>query len=165
MITAYIKRIEWFVGLVLLQVLVLNNIHLLGYATPFLYVYFILKLNSGISRNELMLWAFFLGLIVDVFSNTPGMNAAALVLLAFVRPTILQLFSPRDVFDDMEPSFKTMGVGSFIRYTIVCVILHHATLLTIESFSFFSLPVLLLKIVLSAGLTVLCIIAIEGIKK
>ncbi|MEG1546402.1 MAG: rod shape-determining protein MreD [Bacteroides sp.] len=165
MITAYIKRIEWFVGLVLLQVLVLNNIHLLGYATPFLYVYFILKLNSGISRNELMLWAFFLGLTVDIFSNTPGMNAAALVLLAFVRPTILQLFSPRDVFDDMEPSFKTMGVGSFIRYTIVCVILHHAALLTIESFSFFSLPVLLLKIVLSAGLTVLCIIAIEGIKK
>ncbi|MEG2515090.1 MAG: rod shape-determining protein MreD, partial [Bacteroidaceae bacterium] len=158
-------RIEWFVGLVLLQVLVLNNIHLLGYATPFLYVYFILKLNSGISRNELMLWAFFLGLTVDIFSNTPGMNAAALVLLAFVRPTILQLFSPRDVFDDMEPSFKTMGVGSFIRYTIVCVILHHAALLTIESFSFFSLPVLLLKIVLSAGLTVLCIIAIEGIKK
>ena len=83
----YIHRMGWFVGLVLLQVLILNNVHIAGYATPFLYVYFILKFASGTSRNELMLWAFFLGLAIDIFSNTPGMNAAATVFLAFVRPT------------------------------------------------------------------------------
>ena len=37
MIITYIHRIGWFVGLVLLQVLILNNVHIAGYATPFLY--------------------------------------------------------------------------------------------------------------------------------
>ena len=59
MIITYIHRIGWFIGLVLLQVLILNNVHIAGYATPFLYIYFILKFASGTSRNELMLWAFF----------------------------------------------------------------------------------------------------------
>ena len=64
MIITYIHRIGWFIGLVLLQVLILNNVHIAGYATPFLYIYFILKFDSGTSRNELMLWAFFFGLVL-----------------------------------------------------------------------------------------------------
>ena len=78
----YLQRIEWFIGLVLLQVLVLNRMHMNGYATPFFFIYFILKYNSGVSRNTLMVWSFLLGLTVDIFSNTPGMNAAAATLLA-----------------------------------------------------------------------------------
>lgn len=50
MIITYIHRIGWFIGLVLLQVLILNNVHIAGYATPFLYIYFILKFASGTSR-------------------------------------------------------------------------------------------------------------------
>ena len=92
MIITYIHRIGWFIGLVLLQVLILNNVHIAGYTTPFLYIYFILKFASGTSRNELMLWAFFFGLTIDIFADTPGMNAAATVLLAFLRPSLLRLF-------------------------------------------------------------------------
>lgn len=62
----YLQRIEWFIGLVLLQVLVLNHMHINGYATPFFFIYFILKYNSGVSRNVLMIWAFLLGLTVDI---------------------------------------------------------------------------------------------------
>ena len=113
MMIHYIHRMGWFVGLVLLQVLILNNVHIAGYATPFLYVYFILKFASGTSRNELMLWAFFLGLTIDIFSNTPGMNAAATVFLAFVRPTFLRLFTPRDTLDSIIPSIRTMGDKCF----------------------------------------------------
>ena len=39
MIITYIHRIGWFIGLVLLQVLILNNVHIAGYATPFLYIW------------------------------------------------------------------------------------------------------------------------------
>ena len=64
-----LHRMEWFLGLVLLQVLVLNQMHVAGYATPFFYIYFILKFNSRVGRNELMLWSFALGLTVDMFGN------------------------------------------------------------------------------------------------
>ena len=60
MIINYLHKIGWFVGLVLLQVLILNNVHIAGYATPFLYIYMILKFESDVPRNALMLWAFFL---------------------------------------------------------------------------------------------------------
>ena len=89
----YLQRIEWFIGLVLLQVLVLNHMHINGYATPFFFIYFILKYNSGVSRNVLMIWAFLLGLTVDILGNTPGMNAAAATVLAFMREPILNRVS------------------------------------------------------------------------
>ena len=165
MIINYIHRIGWLVGLVLLQVLILNNVHIGGYATPFLYVYFILKFPSGTSRNELMLWAFFLGLMIDIFSNTPGMNAAATVALASLRPTFLRLFMPRDAFENIVPSIKSMGIVPFLKYLVVSVFIHHAILLTIEFFSFAHIGTLLLRIVASALLTVTCIMAIEGVKK
>ena len=88
----YIIRLEWFIILVLLQVLVLNHIHFEQYATPLFYIYFLLKIDSDNSRKGLMLWAFSLGLCIDIFSNTPGLNAATSVFTAFCRPWILRLF-------------------------------------------------------------------------
>lgn len=165
MIINYLHKIGWFVGLVLLQVLILNNVHIAGYATPFLYIYLILKFESDVPRNALMLWAFFLGLAVDVFSDTPGMNAAATVLLAFLRPSLLRLFTPRDNPDSFIPSFKTMGISPFLKYTTASVFVHSLALLSIEFFSFTSIWLLLLRVLLCTILTVTCIIAIEGIKK
>lgn len=165
MVLNYLHKIGWFIGLVLLQVLILNNVHIAGYATPFLYIYLILKFESDVPRNVLMLWAFFLGLTVDIFSDTPGMNASATVLLAFLRPTFLRLFVPRDTLDALVPAVRTMGVSPFLKYLIVSVFVHHAMLLTIEFFSFAHLGTLLLRIVASTLLTVSCIMAIEGIRK
>jgi rod shape-determining protein MreD len=165
MIITYLRRIEWFVALALIQVLVLNNVHIAGYATPFIYIYMILKMSSGTSRSELMLWGFSLGLVVDIFSDTPGMNAAAATFIAFIRPLFLRLFTQRDSTDEFIPAIKTIGTSSFIKYVIMCVLFHHTTLLMIESFSLFDLNTLLIKIGASSLFTVLCIMGIEGLNK
>ena len=81
----YLIRLARFIILVLLQVLVLNHIHFEQYATPLFYIYFLLKIDSDNSRKGLMLWAFSLGLCIDIFSNTPGLNAATAVCTAFCR--------------------------------------------------------------------------------
>ena len=140
MIINYLHKIGWFVGLVLLQVLILNNVHIAGYATPFLYIYMILKFESDVPRNALMLWAFFLGLAVDILSDTPGMNAAV-------------------------PAVRTMGISPFLKYLVASVLVHHGMLLTLEFFSFVHIGALLLRIVTSTLLTVACIMAVEGIRK
>lgn len=165
MVVNYLHKIGWFIGLALLQVLILNNVHIAGYATPFLYIYLILKFESDVSRNTLMLWAFFLGLSIDIFSDTPGMNAAATVLLAFLRPTFLRLFVPRDTLDGLVPAIRTMGISPFLKYLIVSVFVHHGMLLSIEFFSFAHIGTLLLRIVASTMLTVMCIMAVEGVRK
>lgn len=164
MILDYLHKISWFIGLVLLQVLILNNVHIAGYATPFLYIYLIVKLKSNTPRNAQMLWAFFLGLAVDIYSDTPGMNAAATVLLAFVRPLLLNLFVPRDTTDQFIPSMRTMGITPFLKYLAVCVLLHHCMLLGIEFFSMAHPIQLILRILSSSILTLCCVLALEGIR-
>lgn len=159
----YLQRIEWFIGLVLLQVLILNHIHINGYATPFFFIYLILKYNSGVGRNVLMIWAFLLGLCVDIFGNTPGMNAAAATVLAFMRGPILRLVTLRDNVEVFEPSIRNMGFSSFLRYILLCTLLFCTMLLVIDTFSFLNLPVLLLKILTDTSITMVCIFCAEAI--
>ena len=161
----YIIRIKWFILLVLLQVLVLNHIHFEQYATPLLYIYFLLKIDSGNSRKGLLLWGFFLGLCIDLFSNTPGLNAAASVLTAFCRPWILRLFSLRDVTDNFEPGINQMGFAPFFRYALIIVLLHSVILNLVDIFSFAKPQILLLKIVSDAAITLILILCVDSVRR
>ena len=158
-----IHRLEWFLALALLQVLVLNRMHVAGYATPFFFIYFILKFNSRVGRNVLMLWAFALGLTVDVFGNTPGMNAASATCLAFFRAPLLRMVTLRDVDEGFRPGVKTLGFSSFFRYALITCGLFCTLLLLIDTFSFFNISVLLLKIITSTAITLLCVLCAEQI--
>lgn len=157
-------RIAWFVGLVLVQVLLLNKIWLFGLATPFIYIYFLLILDKDVDRNMLMTMAFFLGLSVDIFSNTPGVNAGASVLVAFMRPGLLRLFSPRDEYDNFEPGIYTLGIWAFVRYATFTALLHHTALFLLESFSLAHIGYLSLRILCSTLLTVLLVMVIEFVR-
>ena len=158
-----IHRMEWFIGLVLFQALVLNQMHIGGYATPFFYIYFILKFNSRISRNNLMLWAFALGLTVDMFSNTPGMNAVAVTCLAFFRAPLIRLITLRDMDEGFRPGVKALGFSSFFRYSLLTTSLFCTILLLIDTFSFFNPLVLIGKILTSVLSTMLCILCMESL--
>ena len=155
------QQIGWFLGLALFQVLVLNQMHIGGYATPFLYIYFILKFNTRIGRNALMLWAFALGLLIDMFGNTPGMNAATATFLAFSRSSILRLVTLRDMDEGFRPGFRSMGVSSFLRYIFLSCCLFCTTLFLIDTFSFYDFTILLLKVLSSIISTMLCIFCVE----
>ena len=159
-----LTRIAWFIGLALVQVLLFNHICLFGLATPFIYVYFLLTLDKDINRNALMITAFLLGLVVDIFSNTPGVNAGASVFIAFIRPGLLRLFSPRGEYENFEPGIYTLGMGAFMRYAIVALLLHHAALFFLEAFSLVNLGYLLLRILCSALLTMMLVMAIEFVR-
>ncbi len=160
MVIKWLRIILFFIMLVLLQVWIFNKIHLFGVATPLLYVYFILKLSSGMNRNAVVIWAFILGLAIDILNNTPGLNALATTIIGFVRYYLLNLMSSRDE-DIFIPSLKTMGFPVFLRYSAILVFLHHIILFSIEAFSVLSPITLCLKITGSALLTLTLIFAVE----
>ena len=58
-----------------------------------------------------------------------------------------------------------MGIASFLKYLVVSVFVHHLMLLTLEFFSFTSIPLLLLRVVSSTILTITCIMAVEGVRR
>lgn len=160
----YIKFILLFILLILLQVLVFNRISFLGYATPFLYIYFIIKLPIGLNRGLTAFMGFILGFIIDIFCNTPGVNAAATTCIAFVRDWIQNLFFLRDDYVEQEPGLALLG-GAFMKYAVLLTFIHHLLLVLIESFTFFNIKLILLRILLSTILSSLLIFAIEGFSK
>lgn len=133
----YLNRMAWLVGLVLLQALVLDHVQIMGVVTPYIYFYLILKLDTSISRSELMIWGFALGALLDVLSDTPGLNAAATTLLAFLRPWLLNLFVVgKKVERGVIPSLETLGGGSFFRYVLTMSAIQIASILMLEFFTF-----------------------------
>jgi len=162
MTSNWLKQTILFVVLILLQVLVLNHISFLGYATPFLYIYFIIKMPIASDRNLLMLVSFILGFTIDIFCNTPGQNAAAAVFAAFIRKPAQVLFFEREDFEHFIPSIGTLG-SAFMKYACLVVLAHHTVLISISSFSYFNLQSVGLRIISSTILTSLLIFAIEGI--
>lgn len=152
------RNIARFILLMLVQVLVLNNMNLGGYLNPYIYVLFILLLPANISKSFLLILAFFTGLTVDYFGNTLGLHAAASVLMAFARPGVLNLFFKNIEFNSgEEPGISKIGVGGFLRYTLVLVFIHHSALFFLEVFSFNDFLTTLYRIGLSTLLSTLII--------
>ena len=79
------KFIILAVVLVLLQVVGLNHMCIFGLAVAFIYIYVILHLPIDLSQNLALTIGFFLGLTVDVFSDTQGVCALSCTILAAVR--------------------------------------------------------------------------------
>ena len=67
-----------FLVLLLIQVLICNNIMLFGVATPVIFIFIILRLPMDTPVKIVMTVAFLSGLLVDIFSDTPGVNAPGL---------------------------------------------------------------------------------------
>ena len=155
---------EWlrFMLLIILQVMLLNRIALFGVATPVLYIYFLLKLPVGRNQFYVIISGFLLGLIIDIFLNTPGMNAAATTIVAAFRRPIINLFFSRVEYDEFVPGMYT-AAGAFIRFTIFTVLLHLTLLFFIESFTLFNLMNTLLRIVSSSLISVVLILALDSL--
>ena len=162
MLSSLLKYTLLFVLLVLLQALVWENISVLGYATPYLYIYFVIKLPIGLNRYLITFLGFILGLTIDMFANTPGLAAAATTFVAFFRRPIQGLCFERDGFSSFIPGISILG-GGFMKYAVICVFLHHAILLLLESFSYFNIQIIALKILSSTILTSLLIFAVDSL--
>lgn len=157
-----LREIVWFVILILLQTLVLNRISVFGVAVPILYIYFLIKLPKNRNLFYVVISGFLMGLIIDIFLNTPGMNAAATTIVATLRKPLMNIFFSKVEYEDFVPSIYT-ETGAFLRYSVVMVLLHQTLLFFIESFTFFNLTSTLIRIGASSVLTLILIIALDGL--
>lgn len=155
----YLRNIIRFIVLILVQVLILNNMNLSGYLNPSIYILFVLLLPEDINKSLLLVLAFITGYTIDMFANTPGLNAAATVMMAFAMPSIRNVFFKNiDFSAGEEPSLTKVGLGSFFRYTLVLVFIHHFTLFFLESLSLSLFLFTLARIALGTLLSTLIIL-------
>ncbi len=149
--------------LVLAQVIVFNHICLFNVAVPLVFIYLLVRLPITLSVNWMLTIGFFLGLIVDIFSDTYGMNTLACTIEAMMRKPILRLYVPRE--EDLtrpEPSMYSLGTATYLKYLLTLTLLYCGLIFLIEAFTFFNPVRLLLRIVFSTILSMALMIGIDS---
>jgi rod shape-determining protein MreD len=120
--------------LLLLQVMILDHLDVAnGYMVPYLYVLFLLMLPFELPEWLTLFLGALTGLIMDLFSSTPGMHMSACVVMAYGRIQVLRLLAPREGYEfGMRPTIHSMGAAWFITYAGVLILLHHLWLFHVE---------------------------------
>ncbi|MBQ0022735.1 MAG: rod shape-determining protein MreD [Prevotellaceae bacterium] len=133
--SVFFIRLIRMLALVACQVLVLNQVHLLGYITPLLLGYMMVCFHRGTSRVVTLLWGFTIGLIFDIFNNTAGMASAACTFVAMIQQPLLNMFAPRDAAEDFVPTFNSLGFWSYLSYTLILMFVLHAVFYLLDAFT------------------------------
>ena len=159
-----LKNIIRFILFILFQVFILNKVPPLHqFIIPYLYFLFILWLPFSINRFFLLVISFVFGLSLDYFTGTQGLHAAPCVLIAYVRPFLLNLLIPKETTEQsyIEPGPKSMGWAPYALYIGVLTFLHHFYLVLIEWLQFGNLVYFLGKVASTTAISLLLIFITE----
>src|SRR3954465_6749323 len=97
-----------FIALLSVQVLIFSKLNLgpslSPYVCPFVYPLFILLLPFGTPQWLLMILGFVTGLVLDFFLGSLGMHAASCLLIAYLRPYLISIITPKGAEFEVEPN-------------------------------------------------------------
>ncbi|MCF8366602.1 MAG: rod shape-determining protein MreD [Bacteroidales bacterium] len=157
------KTIIRFIVLLLLQVLVFNNVDFNSYVYPAFYVYFILLLPFETAGWLLLLSSFLMGLSVDFFTNSLGINAAASTFTAFLRPALFKLLkSKKEYVPGITPGIKDLGFRWFFAYALILIFAHHSVLFFLEIFNFNDALQTIHRIIASSVATIILVLLTQA---
>lgn len=162
--SSFIRNIIRFILFILVQVYILNEVPPLHqYFIPYLYFLFILWLPFNINRLLLLVLAFIYGFVLDSFTGYFGLFTAPCVLIAYLRPFLLNLLIPQETTEQsyIEPSIKSMGWAPYSLYIVLLTFIHHAYLVLIEWLHFDSFSLFFGKTIGSTALSLLLIFITE----
>ncbi len=144
-----INNILRFILLLLIQVTILNRINFGGFINPQIYVLYVILFpyyNKNI--GYFLLSSFFLGLSIDFFMNSGGINAFSLTLIAYYRQNIFNLIIGKQDKNE-NISFYDIPVTKSITYVLILTFIHATSMFWLENFSFNELGPMFLRIFMS----------------
>ncbi len=162
--SSLVKNIIRFSLFILVQVFVLNNIPPLHHlVTPYVYFLFILWLPFKMGRKSVMILAFLLGFALDCFTKTYGLHAAPCVLIAYLRPFLINLLISQEGAESNynEPSIKSMGFTPYLTYIVILTLAHHSLLFFLQALQTGGFFYFIIKTLLSAAISIVLIFLTE----
>jgi rod shape-determining protein MreD len=144
-----------FILLLLLQVLIFNNINFLGYINPHIYLLFIFLYPLEKERINFLLISFLLGLSIDFFSNSGGINAAATLFVAYMRLPILKLLLNKQDLDYKLFKITSEPIIKIIIYISILSVIHHFIVFYLDYFNYKYLSTILFKTITTGLATIL----------
>lgn len=153
-----------FVLFILVQYYVLFQIRPLHqFVVPYVYFLYVLWLPFSMGRMTLMFVSFVFGLTLDYFTQTPGLHAAACVLIAYVRGFVVNILIPQEGAEQnyKSPSPVSMGWAPYAIYVLVLTLVHHIYLVFLEWLQFGSFLFFLGKVLATTGISLMLILITE----
>lgn len=157
-----IRYILAFLLLIPAQAIIFDHIILFDVAVPEVFISLILMLPITLGTNWSTFAGFMAGLCLDIFCDTPGVNALCCTVLAFVRKPVFHLYVSAD--DDLAsraPSSASMEHTAFMKYLLTMTALFCLMLFTLEAFQFFNFRLLVLRVVASTVYTFVLLYAAD----
>lgn len=144
-----------FAATTLLQALFFDNLPLGPWCSPLVYIAPVLLLPFDTRPVAVLGCGLVCGLAADYAMGTAGLNVAATLPIAFLRPNLLALVSKReDNRDEGIPTPERMGRRVYWSYLVLLTGVHHLLFFLLEALSWQQLPQTALRILASGAVTV-----------
>ncbi len=125
-----------FCSLLFLQAFVFNNILFLGYINPFIYIAFVIFYPLKKERYLFLFLSFLLGLAIDFFADSGGINAFSLLFVAYIRLFLVRIIFKKTAQDYLLFNLQQEPFGKVFNYVITLIVIHHFILFSLANFSF-----------------------------
>ena len=146
----YLSYVGMFIGVVLLQIFLIDNISLGIYFHPLIYVAFIIILPLDMRPVWVVLLSALLGLTMDMATGMCGLNVIAATATGFARSAIIGFSSGLNTgIDDTIPALYRLPQKNLMTYMVSMILLHSTIYFLVEALSMAHLFHTLLRIVVS----------------
>ena len=88
MIRELSRNIFFYTTILVFQLFVFNQINLLGFITPFIYLIIFIHYKTSYNKTTLIFLGFITGLIIDLSMQTYGCHTFATITICFLREKI-----------------------------------------------------------------------------
>ena len=159
-----VKNTIRFFVFILIQVFVLFQVNPLHqFIVPYLYFLYILWLPFNTPRMTLTMIGFLFGLTLDYFAKTPGLHAAPCILIAYLRPFLINILIRQEGSEQnyRSPSVTSMGFAPYATYVFIFTLIHNGYLVFLEWLQFGSFLYFIGKVLATTGISLLLIFVTE----
>ena len=154
MISVYLLILKRFLFFSLLQGLVFNNFDFFDIYDPYVCLVFIITFPIKVNKITFMMISFIFGFILDLYSNSLGINTAACLSVAFLRSYILNFvfgsfYDPHGIKLIKNYVLESTFSQKFLYITTI-ILIHHLILFSLEVFSFQFISLILFKTLITS---------------
>ena len=148
----------------ILQVLLFDQLQLLGVCHPYIYVLCLLMMPITLSHSADMIIGAVVGLIMDIFCNSMGIHTAAWIFIMFIRPYLIgAIVNDKDRLNE-QISLRSLGMEALLRYVVILVVIHHLIVFLLAAWNWAHIGFVLVETLVSSLVTISIIIGYNSLR-
>lgn len=162
MLSSYLVLIFRYILLLITQLFLIEQLNLSTYINPNVLILFFLTLPVDTKPLPIMIIGFIGGLILDMFSDSPGFSSTAFLVMCYMRHLYIQNVMHADIIHSgIQPGIISTGFRWFVTYAAVLAFVYHVVYAFIESFGWGYIPGNILSALMSTAFSLLLIILFQ----